>query len=518
MSESQGEQSAATDLLIGSKVGNYKLVRQLGVGGMGAVYEAVHELMGKKAAVKMLLPELSANQEIVGRFFNEAKAATKIQHAGIVDVYDFGYHASGHAYIVMEYLSGSSLADLLKKGLHFARALDISWQLCSALGAAHKNGIVHRDVKPDNIYIVPDPATPTGDRVKLLDFGISKLTGDDGAMQKTRTGTVMGTPAYMSPEQCRGSGEVDSRTDIYAVGCIMFEMVCGQPPFVRNGFGELITAHIIEEPPRPSEMNPSVPAMFESIIMRSLEKDVDTRYQTTADMEADLAGINPALVGDVLPAPAAGHAGGTGRSKMRTGSSPASNRTRAGQGPMRTMSNVVDEPLPVNNNKKIFAIAGGAVVLVGALVAVLASGGSEKPAASPATVAAPVAAPAPAESRRVKLSIRSTPSAASVISASDSAFLGKTPFDGTFPAGNSQIGFVIRAAGFADQKIAISDHQDGAIDVTLDAAPSQPAPVAKSPEGVKRPAAGAANSGAKTDKNGAKGKKGNRDWGELVDF
>ncbi|MDZ4693648.1 MAG: serine/threonine-protein kinase [Deltaproteobacteria bacterium] len=517
MSESQGEPSAATDLLIGSKVGNYKLVRQLGVGGMGAVYEAVHELMGKKAAVKMLLPELSANQEIVGRFFNEAKAATKIQHAGIVDVYDFGYHASGHAYIVMEYLSGSSLADLLKKGLQFARALDISWQLCSALGAAHKNGIVHRDVKPDNIYIVPDPATPTGDRVKLLDFGISKLTGDDGAMQKTRTGTVMGTPAYMSPEQCRGSGEVDSRTDIYAVGCIMFEMVCGQPPFVRNGFGELITAHIIEEPPRPSEMNPSVPAMFEAIIMRSLEKDLDARYQTTTEMEADLGAINPAIVGDVMPAPAAGHAGGTGRSKMRTGSAAPTGRTRAGLGPPRTMTNVMEEPLPATSNKKVFAIAGGAVVLVGALVAVLASGGSEKPAATPIPVAAP-AVEAPAEAKRVKLTIRSTPTGASVFSASDSAFLGKTPFDGTFPSGNSQLGFVIRAAGFADQKIALSAHQDGAIDVTLDAAPGQPAPVVTAAKVGKRSAAGSAKAEAKSGKNDPKGKNGKRDWGELVDF
>jgi len=516
MSEAQGKQPSATDLLIGSKVGNYKLVRQLGVGGMGAVYEAVHELMGKKAAVKMLLPELSANQEIVGRFFNEAKAATKIQHAGIVDVYDFGYHASGHAYIVMEFLSGAALTDLLKKGLHFARALDISWQLCSALGAAHKNGIVHRDVKPDNIYIVPDPATPTGDRVKLLDFGISKLTGEDGAMQKTRTGTVMGTPAYMSPEQCRGSGEVDHRTDIYAVGCIMFEMVCGQPPFVRNGFGELITAHIIEEPPRPSEMNPSVPAMFEAIILRALEKDLETRYQTTTEMEADLAAINPALVGDVIPAPAAGHAGGTGRSKMRTGSGAAPNRTRAGKAPFRTMTNVIDEPIATNNNKtKLIAIGGGALVLVGALVAVLASGGG-KPAEESKPAAAPVAATAPAEVKRIKLTIRSTPPGASVFSASDSAFLGKTPYEGSYPAGNGQLGFVVRAAGFTDQKVALPDHQDGAIDVTLEPEAIKAEPVAKTPEAEKTPAAA---SGAKAGKAGGKAKKkGDRDWGELVDF
>jgi hypothetical protein len=157
-------------------------------------------------------------------------------------------------------------------------------------------------------------------------------------------------------------------------------------------------------------------------------------------------------------------------------------------------------------------------VLVGALVAVLASGGSEKPVAAPTTtVTAPVAA-APAEAKRVKLSIRSTPPGASVFSASDSAFLGKTPFDGTFPAGNSQLGFVIRAAGFADQKVALSDHQDGAIDVTLEAAPGQPEPVAKTPDGGKRPAAGPASAGAKSGKSGAKGKKGDRDWGELVDF
>jgi hypothetical protein len=209
----------------------------------------------------------------------------------------------------MEFLQGESLTALLKKGLQFGRVVDTAWQLASALGAAHKRGIVHRDVKPDNVFVVPDPATPTGDRVKVLDFGIAKLTSEDNVSMKTRTGTVMGTPVYMSPEQCRGSGEIDHRSDIYAMGCIMYEMACGQPPFVRNGFGELITAHIIEEPDMVSAINPSVPAPFEAIVMKTLEKDPAARHQHMSEVETELGAINPEALMNVTKILAVGRAG-----------------------------------------------------------------------------------------------------------------------------------------------------------------------------------------------------------------
>ncbi|HVZ72318.1 MAG TPA: serine/threonine-protein kinase [Polyangia bacterium] len=506
--------TAGGDPLIGTKVGNYKLVRQLGAGGMGVVYAAEHELMGKKAAVKLLLPELSANQEIVGRFFNEAKAATRIQHPGIVDVYDFGYHASGHAYIVMEFLQGEALTSLLKKGLPFARVIDIGWQLSSALGAAHKRGIVHRDVKPDNIFVVPDPATPTGDRVKVLDFGIAKLSSDDNTSMKTRTGTVMGTPVYMSPEQCRGSGEIDHRSDIYAMGCIMYEMACGQPPFVRNGFGELITAHIIEEPDALSTKNPSVPPAYEAIVMKCLEKDPAARFQHTSEIEAALSSVNPDSA-NVTRIPGLGRAGvSTGRSNRSNRSLP-NNTSRAAEAYQVTKTTVageVDElAAPAGGSKKKIGIAVGAVVVVaGVAIALLGGGKKEAPAAPAAAAPAPAKAP---ELETVKLEVTSTPSGASVVRAEDGAFLGRTPFHVSMAKSAKDASFVIRHEGYEDQRVALPLVEDGKSDVTLTA-------VAKPAAAPEPAAAEKASTKSKSEtkaKSGGGGKK-KRGWGDLVDF
>ncbi len=516
MTETGNEAAAAgaVDPLVGTKVGNFRLVKQLGAGGMGVVYTAEHELMGKKAAVKLLLPELSSNKEIVGRFFNEAKAATKINHPGIVDVYDFGYHASGHAYIVMEFLNGQALTDLMKKGLHFGRIVDIAWQLSSALGAAHKRGIIHRDVKPDNVFIVPDPATPTGDRVKVLDFGIAKLSGDDGGgVSQTRTGTVMGTPVYMSPEQCKSSGEVDARSDIYAIGCIMFEMACGRPPFVRNGFGELIAAHIMEPPPRLSDLNPGVPGAYEAIVMRMLEKDAADRQQSTDEVEAELAAINTEALAGAMAAPAVGHAGGTGRSKLRTGAGTGIRR-KPGETTFRMTSTEVDAEVPAPARKKWAIIGGaGAAVALG-LVAVLALGGKkEVPAVAPpaAAVAAPAPAPAPVEAAAVKIEIVSTPEGASVVRAEDNALLGRTPYQGSFPRGPKELALIVRQDGFVDQRVAVSLLDSGKTEVRLKAEPVAAAAPAARPARAGKPA------GGKPAGDG-KGKKNKRDWGDLVDF
>src|SRR6266545_2843090 len=482
-SAKEGAAAKAPDPLIGSKVGNYKLVKQLGAGGMGVVYSAEHELMGKMAAVKLLLPELSAHQDIVGRFFNEAKAATKIQHPGIVDVYDFGYHASGHAYIVMELLQGESLTDLLKKGLQFGRAIDIAWQLASALGAAHKRGIVHRDVKPDNIFVVPDPATPTGDRVKVLDFGIAKLTADDSVSMKTRTGTVMGTPVYMSPEQCRGSGEIDHRSDIYSMGVIMYEMACGQPPFVRAGFGELITAHIIEEPVPLSEINPSVPGPFELVVMKCLEKEPSTRYQSTSEIETELGAINPEALTNVTKIPAMQRAGGTGRSKLRSNRSLRSMAPKAGDGAFQITSpglgpevGEMDEVPAGAGKKRTIGIAIGVMVAAGIGIAVVAGGDKKEAPVAPA--AAPLAAaPAPAPVRppdlgvaAVKIGVASTPAGASVTRADDGAFLGKTPYRASFPKSGKEMTLVVRLDGYEAQRVVVPLLDDGKSEVTLRAA------------------------------------------------
>jgi serine/threonine protein kinase len=530
-----GKEAAKIDPLIGTKVGNYKLIRQLGAGGMGVVYAAEHELMGKMAAVKLLLPELSANQEIVGRFFNEAKAATKIHHPGIVDVYDFGYHVSGHAYIVMEFLQGESLTDLLKKGLQFGRVVDIAWQLASALGAAHKRGIVHRDVKPDNIFVVPDPATPTGDRVKVLDFGIAKLTSDDNVSMKTRTGTVMGTPVYMSPEQCRGSGEIDHRSDIYAMGCIMYEMACGQPPFVRNGFGELITAHIIEEPEMVSSINPSVPGAFEAIVMKTLEKEPSARFQHMSEVETELGSINPEALNNVTRIPAVGRAGGTGRSKLRSNRSIRSTAAKAGGGALQITNPGIPSELPElderpagNNKKKLIGIGLGVLAAAGVAVAVL-GGGKKTEAPAPVVAAAPVAPVVPAlvGTTVVKIDVTSTPMGASVIRAEDGAFLGRTPFHVALAKSSKELALVVKHEGYEDQRVAVPLLEDGKSDVTLTALAKPAAGAPGAPEAkpaaahASKPSGGGHGKAAAGDEGKGKGNNGGkkkRDWGDLVDF
>jgi len=188
---------------------------------MGSVWLAEHVALGRRAALKMLHPEFSNQPDIVSRFFNEARAATAIRDPGIVQVFDFGQHIDGRAYIVMELLEGEPLDRRLKRegALSIGDGLRLMRQVASTIGAAHTHGILHRDLKPENIYIVRDPEVLGGERAKVLDFGIAKLVGDQTGV-KTHTSAVMGTPAFMSPEQCRGAGQVDQRSDIYSLGCV----------------------------------------------------------------------------------------------------------------------------------------------------------------------------------------------------------------------------------------------------------------------------------------------------------
>ncbi len=277
--------------MIGETVGSFKIISKLSVGGMGTVYRAEHTLIGKLAAVKVLHKELSANREIITRFFNEAKATTAIKHPGIVDVYDYGYMASGDAYLIMEFLEGMSLARHLKiKGrMAEGEAAMLLRAVCSALAAAHAKGIVHRDLKPDNIYMCTDTDSPTGDRPKVLDFGIAKLTDIGLAGTATKTGAVMGTPTYMSPEQCKGTGDVDHRADLYSIGCIFYELVVGRPPFTKLGAGELIGAHIYATPEPPTKYNPAITPDTEKLIMSLLQKRPEKRPQSAKELAQRLS-------------------------------------------------------------------------------------------------------------------------------------------------------------------------------------------------------------------------------------
>jgi eukaryotic-like serine/threonine-protein kinase len=279
--------------VIGETVGSYRIISKLSIGGMGTVYRAEHTLIGKLAAVKVLHPELSTSDEIVQRFFNEAKATTTIKHPGIVEVFDFGYMASGHAFLTMEFLEGMSLARRIKtKGrMPEGEAAMLLRAVCSALSAAHAKGIVHRDLKPDNIFLVTDADSATGDRPKVLDFGIAKLTDMGLAGSATKTGAVMGTPTYMSPEQCKGTGDVDHRADLYSLGCIFYELVVGRPPFTKLGAGELIGAHIYAAPEPPSKYLPSLDKDTEKLIMSLLQKRPEKRPQTAKELGQRLSAL-----------------------------------------------------------------------------------------------------------------------------------------------------------------------------------------------------------------------------------
>ncbi|HUJ58844.1 MAG TPA: serine/threonine-protein kinase [Kofleriaceae bacterium] len=278
----------------GTQLGAYRLVEPIGQGGMGVVWLAEHTLIGRRAAIKLLRPDLSASDEVVTRFFNEARAAAAISDPGIVQIFDFGYAHDGGAYLVMELLEGETLAQRVERAgpLAVGDALRLVRQIAGSLGAAHARGIFHRDLKPENIFIVRDPAVPGGERAKILDFGIAKLV-DDHIAVKTNTSVLLGTPMYMSPEQCRGGGTIDRRTDIYTLGCVLYMALCGQPPFDAEGVGELLAKHMMEPPVRPSLRRKGIPREVEAVLAVCMAKDPAARYPDGAALAAALDGVIP---------------------------------------------------------------------------------------------------------------------------------------------------------------------------------------------------------------------------------
>jgi serine/threonine protein kinase len=272
-------------------MGSYRLVQKLGEGGMGEVFIGEHQMLGRRAAVKVLRPEFSHRQDIVARFFNEARAATQISDPGIVQIFDFGQAQDGSAYIVMELLDGETMDRRMvrQQVLPIPEALRLVRQVASSLATAHSRGIVHRDLKPENIFIVRDPEVAGGERTKILDFGIAKLYGDQQV--KTHTSAVMGTPTYMSPEQCRGSGQVDHRADIYSLGCVLYLLVTGRMVFEAEGTGDLIAMHLREQPIPPSAKAQWVPAALDRLILRCLAKNPGERFQTGTELASAITSL-----------------------------------------------------------------------------------------------------------------------------------------------------------------------------------------------------------------------------------
>ncbi|MBE7451309.1 MAG: protein kinase [Kofleriaceae bacterium] len=281
------------DPIIGQTIGNYQVRQKLGEGGMGAVYMAEHPHIGKKVALKVLHSEFAANPDVVARFFNEAKAVNDIGHPNIVDIVDYGVLTTGPSgeglvYFIMEFLPGITLTELIRREAPMApeRALSICLQVADALSASHKCNIVHRDLKPDNIILIQRGREK--DFVKLLDFGIAKLTGDQPGSRRTRTGLVMGTPAYMSPEQCEGRGNVDHRADVYALGIVLYEMITGRVPFYGDGYGEVLVQHLTQAPAPPSTIRGLIPPHVEQVILKALEKRPEMRFPTMDEMSKAL--------------------------------------------------------------------------------------------------------------------------------------------------------------------------------------------------------------------------------------
>ncbi|MBK6847967.1 MAG: serine/threonine protein kinase [Proteobacteria bacterium] len=284
--------NGVTDANLGRVLGSYRLVGVLGRGGMGTVYRAEHVMLGRKVALKLLRPEYAARREAVRRFFNEARAVNDIGHENIVDIADYQVLETGETFFIMELLEGQDLGKLVRdqgRRLELPRALEIALQVCDALEAAHAKEIIHRDLKPDNIFVTESAAR--GLHVTLLDFGVAKLVGlsaTDSSLQ-TAIGSVLGTPAYMSPEQASGIA-VDQRTDIYSLGAILYEMFAGRPLFRAKSFGEFVLKHLNEAPVPLRQLPdpPDVPLELERVVLRCLAKDPEQRYPSAAVLRDEL--------------------------------------------------------------------------------------------------------------------------------------------------------------------------------------------------------------------------------------
>ncbi len=282
--------------------GKYRIVRLLGEGGMGAVYEVQHEVIGQRFALKVLHSEMASYPEYVERFIREAQAATKIGSDHIVYVTDGGYTDDGAPYIVMEYLDGESLAELMMREapISIQRSVDLITQVCDAVGAAHGRGIIHRDLKPENLFVVR--RRDGSEWIKVLDFGIAKILDTPEGMSLTCSGASMGTPHYMAPEQLHEAKHVDERADIYSTGVLLFQLLTAERPFQAKTIGELVIELVTADPQRPRSFRPELSEELEAAVLKAIARDPDDRYTALSDLADALAlAVGPAPAAKTAP-------------------------------------------------------------------------------------------------------------------------------------------------------------------------------------------------------------------------
>ncbi|MGE0784610.1 MAG: serine/threonine protein kinase [Sandaracinaceae bacterium] len=471
-----GTDPPGADRLVGRTLdGRYRLKRVLGEGGMGVVYLATHEKLDKSVAVKVLRPEVSRDAKTVARFKREARAASAIGSAHICDVSDFGETEDGSVYFVMELLDGPSLSKITKtkKPIEETRILKIGAQLCEALGAAHAQGIVHRDLKPDNVHLVRQGKDP--EFVKVLDFGIAKVA-DSSETKLTQAGQVFGTPHYMSPEQCAGH-DVDARTDVYALGVMIYELACGQVPFQADNLMGLLTKHVYESPPHPSQLTPPVVVSpnLEAVIFKCLAKQPESRYPSMDELKADLETM---LEGGT---PVAATTDLDRRLPTIPDSAYMSNRPPP-------MTPVITAPphTPAPSRSPYAALAGGALV---ALLGLGAIGyvifGQPEPDPNPVVIADPPTQPDPPPvdvpehpptdppadpPAPAMIALTSTPEGAEV-TLEDGTFVANTP--ASLPRPERATAYRLTLAGHVSRTVTLGPESNETVGVTLEAEPTR---------------------------------------------
>jgi len=358
---------------------------------MGEVYQAEQTSLQTPAAVKLLNEDISEDRDHVTRFFNEARVVSKIRHAGIVKIFDSGFF-KGRAYLVMELLEGESLASRIEKRgqMPIGEAADIAAQIASILDATHRQGVIHRDLKPDNIFIVRDDERASGERVKILDFGIAKLTGGTLASNSPKTSGTMGTPTYMAPEQWGDSSAVDWRADAYSLGCVAYELVTGRPPFICSSIPEAYAKHLTETPLKASTLRPDAPHDLDTVLTKLLAKTPGERAsmaEASASFAA-IAGRRPSAPVAIVTPP----------SQFAAVTPPQTVTTISGSTAELRMT-----PPAKKNRGALYGGIGAAAVVIGLLVVVMTRGhgddspasSSRPPASSPDPAPAPAATPPP---------------------------------------------------------------------------------------------------------------------------